>query len=211
LAAILEARGSGKGQAVDVSMVEGSAYLALGVFGMQAAGDWVDERVSNFLDGGAHFYRCYRTKDDKFVSIASIEAKFYALLLDALGLDPATLPDQMDRPTWPDMARKLEGLFAQKTRDEWCEIMEGTDICFAPVLSFAEAPGHPHNQARGTFHDIEGVVQPGPAPRFSRTPSAVQSAPPTMGEGTAKGLSAWGFSDTEIETLLADKAIGWRE
>ena len=211
LAAILEARGSGQGQTVDVSMVEGSAYLAMGVFGMQAAGTWVEKRVSNFLDGGAHFYRCYRTRDDKFVSIASIEAKFYALLLDKLGLDPADLPDQMDRPTWPDMARKLEALFAQKTRDEWCAIMEGTDICFAPVLSFAEAPGHPHNQARGSFPDLEGVVQPGPAPRFSRTISAVQSAPPAMGAGTAEGLSAWGFADAEIEALLADKAIGWQE
>lgn len=211
LAAILEARQSGQGQTVDVSMVEGSAYLGMGVFGMLAAGTWVDERVSNFLDGGAHFYRCYRTKDKKFVSIASIEAKFYALLLAALDLDPADLPDQMDRPTWPAMARKLEALFAQKTRDEWCEIMEGTDICFAPVLSFAEAPGHPHNQARSSFPEIAGVVQPGPAPRFSRTPSAIQSAPPTLGADTSEGLAAWGFSAAEIETLLADKAIGWRE
>ena len=211
LAAILEARQSGQGQTVDVSMVEGSAYLGMGVFGMLAAGTWVDERVSNFLDGGAHFYRCYRTKDKKFVSIASIEAKFYALLLAALDLDPADLPDQMDRPTWPAMARKLEALFARKTRDEWCEIMEGTDICFAPVLSFAEAPGHPHNQARASFPEIAGVVQPGPAPRFSRTPSSIQSAPPTLGADTTEGLGAWGFSAAEIETLLADKAIGWRE
>jgi alpha-methylacyl-CoA racemase len=211
LAAILEARASGQGQVVDVSMVEGSAYLGMGVYGMLSAGTWVDERVSNFLDGGAHFYRCYRTSDGKFVSIASIEAKFYAILLDKLGLDPADLPDQMDRPTWPDMARRFEALFAQKTRDEWCDIMEGSDICFAPVLSFAEAPGHPHNQARGSFPAIAGVVQPGPAPRFSRTPSAVQSAPPTLGAGTSEGLAAWGFDEDEIAALLADKAIGWRE
>ncbi len=210
LAAILEARGSGEGQTVDVSMVEGSAYLGLGIFGLFAAGDWTDERASNFVDGGAHFYRCYRTKDDKFVSIASIEAKFYALLLDALDLDPADLPDQLDQASWPDMARKFVGLFAQKTRDEWCAIMEGTDICFAPVLSFAEAPGHPHNQARGSFPLVEGVMQPGPAPRFSRTPSAIQSAPPGLGDGTREGLAAWGFGDAEIDALLADKAIGWR-
>ncbi len=211
LAAILEARGSGQGQVVDVSMVEGSAYLGMGVYGMLAAGTWVDERVSNFLDGGAHFYRCYRTKDKKFVSIASIEAKFYALLLAALNLDPADLPGQMDRPTWPDMARKFEALFAKKTRDEWCGIMEGSDICFAPVLSFAEAPSHPHNQARSSFLDIAGVTQPGPAPRFSRTPSAIQSAPPTLGADTSAGLAAWGFSAGEIEALLAEKAIGWQE
>jgi alpha-methylacyl-CoA racemase len=210
LAGVLEARASGEGQVVDAAMTEGSAFLGMGVFGMVHADTWVDERVSNFLDGGAHFYRCYKTKDDRFVSIASIEAKFYAILLDKLGLDPAALPAQMDRDTWPDMARRFEELFAQKTSDEWCAIMEGTDICFAPVLSFAEAPGHPHNIDRGSFVDVAGVTQPGPAPRFSRTPSAVQSAPPEIGEDTQDGLSAWGFGEDEVETLLAAGAVGWR-
>ncbi len=210
LAGVLEARASGEGQVVDAAMSEGSAFLGMGMYGMLAADTWVDERVSNFLDGGAHFYRCYKTKDEKFVSIASIEAKFYAILLDKLGLNPKDLPAQMDRDTWTDMAQKFEALFAQKTRDEWCEIMEGTDICFAPVLSFAEAPSHPHNKGRGSFVDVDGVLQPGPAPRFSRTESVVQCAPPTIGEQTKDGLAGWGFNADEIETLQAAGAIGWR-
>ncbi len=210
LAGVLEARSSGEGQVVDAAMTEGSAFLGMGMYGMLAADTWVDERVSNFLDGGAHFYRCYKTKDDLFVSIASIEAKFYAILLDKLGLDPAALPAQMDRDTWGDIAQKFEDLFAQKTRDEWCEIMEGTDICFAPVLSFAEAPSHPHNKGRGSFVDVDGVLQPGPAPRFSRTVSKVQCAPPTIGDQTKQGLSDWGFSEDEVVTLQATGAIGWQ-
>lgn len=210
LAGVLEARTSGEGQVVDAAMTEGSAFLGMGMYGMLAADTWVDERASNFLDGGAHFYRCYKTKDNKFVSIASIEAKFYALLLDALGLDPNDLPAQMEQDTWPSMAQKFEGIFAQKTRDEWCEIMEGTDICFAPVLSFAEAPNHPHNKGRGSFVDVDGVLQPGPAPRFSRTPSVVQSAPPTIGESTKDGLTDWGLNADEVETLLTNGAVGWR-
>ena len=210
LAGIIEARQSGQGQVVDCAMLEGSAYLALGVFGSVAAGMWTDERVSNQLDGGSHFYRCYKTKDDKFVSIASIEAKFYAILLDKLGLDPADLPEQMDRSTWPDMAKRFEGMFAEKTRDEWCEIMEGTDICFAPVLSFEEAPSHPHNQARNSFVEVDGIMQPGPAPRFSRTPASVKSPPPEYGAGTGEGLAEWGFSDAEIAALTEAKAVGWQ-
>ena len=192
LAGVIEARQSGKGQGVDAAMTEGSAYLGTGAFGSLAAGDWVPERNSNILDGGAHFYRCYKTSDGKFVSIASIEAKFYAILLDKLGLDPADLPAQMDRPTWPEMARKLEALFAEKTRDEWCEIMEGTDICFAPVLSMSEAPEHPHNVARETFVREFDVLQPAPAPRFARTPGAIAGPPPAPGEHTAEVLKEWG-------------------
>ncbi len=210
LAAIIEARQSGQGQVVDTAMTEGAAYLATGAFGSLAAGDWVHERNSNILDGGAHFYRCYETKDGKFVSIASIEAKFYAILLDKLGLDPADLPAQMDRPTWPDMAKKFEALFAEKTRDEWCEIMEGTDICFAPVLTFDEAFEHEHAKTRGSFVEVDGVKQPVPAPRFSRTPAAIKSAPPEYGAGTSEGLAAWGLSQDEIANLMESKAIGWR-
>ncbi len=210
LAGVIEARQSGKGQVVDAAMTEGSAYLGTGAFGSLAAGDWVHERNSNILDGGAHFYRCYKTSDGKFVSIASIEAKFYAILLDKLGLDPADLPAQMDRPTWPEMARKLEALFAEKTRDEWCEIMEGTDICFAPVLTFDEAFEHPHAKSRGSFVEVDGVKQPVPAPRFSRTPSSVKSAPPEYGADTAAGLASWGLSESEIAGLMEEKAIGWQ-
>jgi alpha-methylacyl-CoA racemase len=210
LAGVIEARQSGQGQVVDTAMTEGSAYLGTGAFGALAAGDWVHERNSNILDGGAHFYRCYKTSDGKFVSIASIEAKFYAILLDKLGLDPADLPAQMDRPTWPDMSRKFEALFAEKTRDEWCDIMEGTDICFAPVLTFDEAFEHPHAKSRGSFVEVDGVKQPVPAPRFSRTPSSVKSAPPEYGADTTAGLASWGLGEDEIAGLMAEKAIGWQ-
>ncbi len=210
LAGIINARVTGEGQVVDSAMTEGSAFLGMGMWGLAAADNWVNERASNFLDGGSHFYRCYRTRDDLFVSIASIEAKFYAILLDKLGLDPADLPPQMDRASWPMMIEKLEALFAEKTRDEWCEIMEGTDICFAPVLDYAEAPNHPHNARRGSFVEIGGVQQPGPAPRFSRTPSQVQCEPPTIGADTKDGLIGWGFGEDEVETLLAKGAVGWQ-
>jgi alpha-methylacyl-CoA racemase len=208
LAAMLEARTSGKGQVVDVAMTEGSAYLALACFGLAAVGEWTEEREDNYLDGGAPFWRCYQTSDGKFISIGAVERKFYAILLDKLGLDAAMLPDQFDRAQWPAMRERFAALFRQKTRDEWCAIMEGTDICFAPVLSFREAPSHPHNQARGSFVEVEGIVQPGPAPRFSRTPSSVKGGPPPFGAQTEEALGAWGFSADEIAALRAKRAIG---
>ena len=210
LAGVIEARQSGEGQVVDAAMVEGSAYLGMGQFGMVATNSRVNRRAANATDGGSHFYRCYKTSDDKFVSIASIERKFYANLLDKLGLDPADLPEQHDESSWPEMSRKFEGIFRQKSRDEWTAIMEGVDICFAPVLDFEEAPSHPHNVARGNFVEVDGVVQPRPAPRFSRTQSAVQSAPPVVGADTRTGLASWGFTDGEIDALEAEKAIGWQ-
>ena len=211
LAGVYEARNSGEGQVVDISMTEGSAYLALGVYGMAAVGDYNHERMSNVLDGGAHFYRCYETKDNKFVSIASIEAKFYDLLLEKTGLKgDENLPDQFDQSQWPAMSERLAGIFKTKTRDEWCEIMEGSDVCFAPVLTFNEAPEHPHNKARGTFVDVEGVAQPNPAPRFSRTPGSVKGAAPDVGADTREGLLSWGFDAGEVDALMADKVIGWQ-
>ena len=211
LAGVYEARNSGEGQVVDISMTEGSAYLALGVYGMAAVGDYNHERMSNVLDGGAHFYRCYETKDNKFVSIASIEAKFYDLLLEKTGLkDDENLPDQFDQSQWPAMSERLADVFKTKTRDEWCEIMEGSDVCFAPVLTFNEAPDHPHNKARGTFVDVEGVAQPNPAPRFSRTPGSVKGAAPDVGADTREGLLSWGFDAGEVDALMEDKAIGWQ-
>lgn len=208
LAAILEARGSGKGQVIDVAMTEGSAYLALGCFGLAAVGEWSEQREDNFIDGGAHFWRCYETSDGKFISLGAVEAKFYAILLEKLGLDPATLPDQFDRAQWPAMREKFIALFKQKSRDEWCAIMEGSDICFAPVLSFSEAAEHPHNKARNSFATVDGIVQPGPAPRFSRTPSSIKGGPPEFGAQTEQALGAWGFSADEIAALQADNAIG---
>ncbi len=208
LAAILEARTSGLGQVVDVAMTEGSAYLALACFGLAAVDYWSEQREDNIIDGGAPFWRCYKTKDDKFISIGAVERKFYDLLIATLGLDGATLPDQMDRAHWPAMRQMFADVFRQKTRDAWCQIMEGTDICFAPVLSFREAHAHPHNQARGSFVEVDGIIQPGPAPRFSRTPGHVKHGPPEFGAQTSETLAAWGLSREEIASLEDSKAIG---
>ena len=181
LAGVYEAQHSGKGQVVDVSMLEGSAFLALGIYGARAAGHWIDERAANMLDGGAPFYRCYETKDEKFVSVAAIETKFYALLLEKLALsEDIALPSQMDRDRWPELTSRFAAVFKERTRDEWCALMEGTDICFAPVLSIPEAFAHPHNQHRNSFLEIEGVKQPGPTPRFSRTPGKISRPPPAV-------------------------------
>jgi alpha-methylacyl-CoA racemase len=211
LAALLEAKNSGKGQVVDVAMTEGSAYLALACFGLASAGHWSEQREDNVIDGGAPFWRCYETSDGKFVSVGAVEAKFYKILLEKLDLDPATLPDQLDKNHWPAMCETFAGKFRQKTRDEWCALMEGTDICFAPVLSFREAAEHPHNKARGSFVTVDGIVQPGPAPRFSRTPSSVKYGPPAFGEHTESALAAWGFGADEIEALKLQRAIGRQE
>lgn len=208
LSAILEARSSGQGQVVDVAMTEGSAYLALACFGLAAVDYWSERREDNIIDGGAPFWRCYETQDGKFVSIGAVERKFYDILIEKLGLDAATLPDQMDRAHWPAMRERFADLFKQKTRDEWCALMEGTDICFAPVLSFREAHAHPHNQARGSFVEVDGIIQPGPAPRFSRTPGSVKHGPPVPGAQTEEALTAWGIPAGDIARLKAGKAIG---
>ena len=207
LAAMFEARKSGQGQVVDVSMVEGSAYLLSAIFGMFAAGNWKDERGVNILDTGAHFYNVYETSDGKHVSIGSIEAKFYAELLEKTGLEGQDLPAQFDAGNWPAMSETLAGIFKQKTRDEWCEIMEGSDICFAPILSMGEAPKHAQNVARDSFVEIAGVMQPAPAPKFSRTAPEVQGEPPKLGEHTVSGLADWGFSESEIAELQEDGAV----
>ncbi len=208
LAGILEAKNSGKGQVVDIAMTEGSAYLAMACFGLASSGHWKDERESNPLDGGAPFWRCYETKDGKHISLGCVEEKFYNLLMETLDIDPASLPPQLEPESWPEIIELLDGKFKEKTRDEWCEIMEGTDICFAPVLSFSEAPHHPHNKARGSFVEVDGIVQPGPAPRFSRTPGSVKFGPPEFGAQTEQVLSDWGFSETEISDLKDIKAVG---
>ena len=212
LAGVYEARNSGEGQVVDISMTEGSAYLALAMYGMAAVGDYSHERQDNILDGGAPFYRCYETKDGKFISVASIEAKFYDLLLEKTGLkDQQNLPAQLDKARWPEMHLRFESAFKTKTRDEWCEIMEGSDVCFAPVLTFNEAPNHPHNRARKTFVDVEGVFQPNPAPRFSRTPGSVKGSAPGYGQNTRDGLLGWGFRESEIDSLEEKNIVGWQE
>jgi alpha-methylacyl-CoA racemase len=174
LAALLEARSSRKGQVVDVAMCDGAASLMSMFFDLAAAGRWAAERESNFLDGGAHFYGVYQCACGNFISIGSIEPQFYALLRQLAGLSDQAFDTQMDRSGWPNLKQKLAEIFKTKTRDQWCKIMEGSDVCFAPVLTMAEAPSHPHMAARGTFINRHGVTQPAPAPRFSRTPSTIR-------------------------------------
>jgi alpha-methylacyl-CoA racemase len=174
LAALLEASRSGKGQVVDAAMCDGAASLMSMFFDMTAMGRWVEGREKNFLDGGAHFYGIYQCACGNFVSIGSIEPQFYALLRQHAGLSDAAFDAQMDREAWPELKQRLIDIFKTKTREEWCKIMEGTDICFAPILTMAEAPKHPHMAARNVFVERHGVTQPAPAPRFSRTPSAIR-------------------------------------
>lgn len=207
LAALVERQSSGKGQVVDTAMTDGSASLMTIFYGLKHLGFWKDERGVNMLDTGAHFYDVYETKDGKFVSIGSIEPQFYALLLKHTGLAGETLPAQFDRDQWPALKEKVAGIIRTKTRDEWCAIMENTDVCFAPVLSMSEAPSHPHNVARGTFTEVKGVVQPAPAPRFSRTPGAIQCPPAHPGQHTDEALADWGFSAADIAKLRESNAI----
>ncbi|MGR8946466.1 MAG: CaiB/BaiF CoA transferase family protein [Gammaproteobacteria bacterium] len=198
VAALLEAKSSGKGQVVDAAMVDGAASLMTAVYGMRAAGIVSDQRGSNILDGGAHFYNTYETADGKYISIASIESKFYQQLLELTGFSDPDHSAHKDKSSWAENAEKMTALVKTKTRDEWCEILEGTDVCFAPVLSMAEAPEHPHNTARSTFVKENGVTQPAPAPRFSRTPSQIQKPPSAHGADTEAVLSDWGFDDDQI-------------
>ena len=199
--ALVETARSGQGQVVDCAMVDGAAVLMQMMYGMRAMGMWNDERGSNLLDTGAHFYDVYETQDGKHVSIGSIEPQFYSELLEKTGLADEDLPAQMDRSQWPKLNERLTAVFKSKPRDEWCEIMEGSDVCFAPVLSMGEAPQHPHNVHRGTFIDHAGVVQAAPAPRFSRTAPEVSRPAPHIGQDTDALLADHGFSAAEIEKL----------
>jgi alpha-methylacyl-CoA racemase len=208
VAALLEAQKSGKGQVIDVAMIDGAASLMTAVYGLRAAGRWTDQRGDNILDTGAHYYNVYETQDGKYISVGSIEPKFYAELLRLTGLESKELPRQNDRSSWPEFTERLAAIFRTKTRDEWCRILEGSDVCFAPVLSMQEAPSHPHNRERGTFVEVEGVVQPAPAPRFSRTPSTIQRPPARPGEHTEEALRDWGFDTAELEQLRGCGAIG---
>jgi len=190
LAALHEARLSGEGQVVDAAITDGAALLSSLFYGLKAAGRWTAQRGDNLLDGAAHFYDTYACADGKFVSVGALEPKFFAQLCELCGLEGEFAAGQMDRSGWPMMKLRLADVFRTRTRDEWCALLEGTDACFAPVLDFDEAPHHPHNQARGTFVTLQGVVQPAPAPRFSRTPSA-QPLPAACDEAVAI-LESWG-------------------
>jgi len=171
------------------------------IYGLKAAGLWADHCGVNLLDTGAHFYDTYETADGKFISIGSIEPQFYALRLEKAEIDDPEFNEQLDFTRWPSLKVKLETLFKAKTRDEWCAVMEGTDICFAPVLSLEEAPQHPHNQERETFVEVEGVVQPAPAPRFSRTRPELKGTPPVPGQDTLAVLQDFGFNSDDIASL----------
>ena len=201
LAGVIEAQRSGQGQVIDCAMIDGAASLMTLFYGMKHMNRWNDQRGTNAIDGGSHFYNVYETLDGKFVAIGSIEPKFYAELLEKIGLDAAALPAQQDPTSWRAMTQRFTEIFRSKTRDEWCRIMEGSDVCFAPVLDLDESLRHPHNQARGTFVSVNGVAQPGPAPRFSRTPCAIGKPPSVPGEDSLSVLSDWGFSDAALETL----------
>jgi alpha-methylacyl-CoA racemase len=207
LAGIISARSTGRGQVIDCSMVEGSASLMMMMYGALAASAWKEERGSNRTDGGAHFYHVYETKDGEYVTVGSIEPQFYALLLTHAGLAGESVPPQTDKSTWAGMTTRLARIFKQKTRAEWTAIMQQTDICFAPVLRMSEAMRHPHNLHRQSFVEIDGVMQPGPAPRFLGTPTHVQCPPARVGEHTDQILKDWGFSADEIAALHEARAV----
>ena len=208
VAALFERAGSGKGQVVDAAMTDGSALLMNGLYPGMQTGNWKPERGSNMLDGGAHFYGSYETKDGQHVSIGSIEPQFYALLLEKLGLtNDTSMPKQMSREHWPQLQDKFTTIFRTKSRDEWDAIMLGTDICYAPILSFADAVKHPHNVARNTFVEVNGLTQAAPAPRFSRTAPEVPPAAAAPGQHTDAVLAAAGLDAAKIAALKASGAV----
>jgi alpha-methylacyl-CoA racemase len=208
VAALYERGVSGKGQVIDAAMTDGSALLMNSIFGLMGQGVWNQNRGSNLLDGGAHFYGTYETKDGRFVSIGSIEPQFYALLLEKTGLDQdPDLAKQMSRDDWPKLREKLAAVLATKTRDEWDEIMLGTDICYAPILNFDEAVAHPHNQARNTFVASADIVQAAPAPRFSRTEPELPEPPVAPGEHSEEVLASIGLDAAAIAELKSSGAV----
>ena len=206
-AAIISARQTGAGQVVDAAMVDGAAALMTMTYTLRSSGMWKEERGTNLLDTGAHFYEVYETSDGGYMALGAIEPQFYAALLRGLELEGEDLPDQMDREAWPQMKERFAALFATKTRDEWTAVFEGTDACVAPVLSPWEAPSHPHLRARGTFSEVAGVVQPSPAPRFGGTPGAIRRPPPNPGQHADEALADWGLDPGEVAELRSTKAI----
>jgi alpha-methylacyl-CoA racemase len=199
---MLEASRSGEGQVVDAAMVDGVASMMTMFFGLLAGGMWKDERQSNLLDGGAPFFKSYETKDGRYIVVAALEQRFYRALLEALEIRDIDPEDQYSTEKWSEHEAIFEKTFRTKSRDEWTSILEHTDACFAPVLSLTEAPQHPHNIARGTFVTVDDVLQPGPAPRFSRTESEIQNPPNEPGDVDRHLLADWGLSETEIDRYL---------
>jgi alpha-methylacyl-CoA racemase len=207
VAAVLSARTTGEGQVVDAAMVDGSASLMALHHSLMNSGFWHEERGANLLDTGAPFYEVYETKDQQFVAVGAIEAKFYDELLRGLGIDGSQLTGQFDRDAWPERKRLFATKFIEKTRDEWTEIFEGVDACVTPVLTPREAARHPYNTARDVF-SLDGDVQPQPAPRFSKTPGAIGRSPGKAGSGTREGLLSWGIDLPRQEALRAEGAFG---
>jgi alpha-methylacyl-CoA racemase len=206
--ALLEAQRSGKGQVVDAAMVDGSATLMALMFGMYAQGTWKDERGVNVLDTGAPWYDTYQTKDGKWLAVGAIERRFYAAFVERLGLNPGDLPKQHDRAGWPELKRRFAETIAGKTRDEWERIFAGSDACVAPVLALGEVASHPHNAARGTFATRDGVLQPAPAPRFSRTAPQMGTPPRPAGADTEAVLADFGYSQAEVAELKGAGVVG---
>lgn len=206
LAALTEARNSGKGQVVDAAMTDGSALLMTMMYTLKAMGEWTQQRGSNLLDGGAHFYDTYRCRDGKYISIGPIEPQFYALFLAKTGLTDPDFSQQWDRARWPELKARLAAHLETRSRDEWCQLLEGSDACVAPVLDMDEAPEHPHNRARGTFIEVGGIIQPAPAPRFSRSTPATPR-PPVTGATGEDVLADWGFQTAAIDALRQAGAI----
>jgi alpha-methylacyl-CoA racemase len=212
MCAVFEALRSGEGQVVDAAMIDGAALLAASIWGFRADG-WWGARGTNLLDTGAWFYDVYETSDEKWISIGSLEPQFFAELIRLTGLAEdidrmGPVSSQEVRSDWPEAKKRLAALIRTKTRADWCALMEGTDVCFAPVLDLDEAPLHPHHRARDTFVEIDGVKQPAPAPRFSRTPGSANKPAPTPGQHTRSGLMFWGFGSEEIDRLFETGAVG---
>ncbi|HSZ37862.1 MAG TPA: CaiB/BaiF CoA-transferase family protein [Acidimicrobiales bacterium] len=208
VAALLEAARSGEGQVVDAAMVDGAASLMTMIHAFHRHGLWNDERGANMLDTGAPFYEVYETADGKWMAVGGIESQFYAELIRGLGLEgDSSFPSQMSRDQWPAMKTRFGEIFKSKTRDEWSAIFDGTDACVVPVLSPWEAHLHPHNVARSTFVEVNGTVQPAPAPRFSRTPSAISKPPSPPGADTISALVEWGVTEDAVKKLRESGAL----
>jgi alpha-methylacyl-CoA racemase len=205
---LLEAQKSGKGQVVDAAMVDGAAYLMAGIYGLFSQGSWLDERGANFIDGGAPYYGVYETKDGKWLAVGAIERRFYEELIERLGLAGKDLPKQHDRKRWPELKERIAAAIATRTRDEWEKIFEGSDACVAPVLAMGEVDKHPQNVARSTFVKRDGVLQPAPAPRFSRTKVEIGAPPGPRGADSETVLADWGFAAPEIAELRKAGVVG---
>jgi alpha-methylacyl-CoA racemase len=201
VAALLNVNRGGAGQVVDAAMIEGAAQLGSIMWGLVASDNWQELRGSNILDGGAPWYDSYRTLDGHYMAVGAVEQRFYAALVERLGLAEVNLPEQYDRSGWPALRNAFARAFLGKTRDEWCAIFGDSDACVTPVLGFSEAPHHPHNRARGNFMAVDGVVQPAPAPRFLGTPSGTPRSAPRRGEHGAAALRQWGFGPSDVSRL----------